>query len=134
MAWRFNLIQHLTGVDRRLSAVIAIKHCGDANNECMLLNSSWYVMLDLLDELAAARKVSCVRKFGDVWIGCLGFFQSWKKTGADCYHATEMACAAMKLCADHNMRVCCAVDYGSIVGGFVVSIIIIIITFINFYY
>ena len=112
-------IGRLRGVDRRLSAVIAIKYCGDVRKDCTLAQSSWHIVLDLFDVLAKSRKITCIRKFGDVWIGCLGFFNSWRNSGEDCYHAIDMACAAVQIGAEQNMRVCCAVDYGSVVGGFV---------------
>lgn len=109
----------LAGVDRRPSAVIVIKYCGGANDECAIVQSSWHLFMELLDEMGQQKLITCVRKNGDTWVGCLGFFRSWSKSGWDCLCAIEMACAAVTLGVTHNMRVCCAVDYGSIVGGFV---------------
>ena len=117
----FNTKTHLIGMDRRLCAVIAIKLCSDSFSGCALTNASWHMVMECLDGMAAKRKVSCVRKFGNVWIGCLGFLDSWKNFCFDSYYTIDLAIAAVKLAGDHNLRVCCAVDYGSVVGGFVVS-------------
>jgi hypothetical protein len=112
-------LHRLTGVDRRLTAVIAIKLCGDYNKECMLSRTTWDNILDAFDDIAQPHRITCIRKFGDMWIGCVGFFDSWKTSGGDCYYAIEMTCAAVKLCNEHNLKICCAVDYGTVVGGFI---------------
>ena len=117
----FNTKTHLIGMDRRLCAVIAIKMCGDSHSSSALSNMSWHMLMECIDGMAAKRKISCVRKFGNVWIGCLGFLDSWKNFCYDSYYTIDLAVAAVKLAGEHNLRVCCAVDYGSVVGGFVVS-------------
>lgn len=114
----------VTGVDRRLSAVIAIKLCtpvdgSNVGGDNAMRRQSWHAMLDLFDRHAKLRKITCVRKYGDVWVGCLGFFKSWKNSGEDCYNALDMSCVAVRLGAHFDMRVCCAVDYGSVIGGFI---------------
>lgn len=116
----------VTGVDRRLAAVIAIKRCtsddgggGGMGVESVMSRQAWHVMLDLFDHHAHKSKITCVRRCGDVWVGCLGFFNTWKNSSEDCYHALDMACVAVRLGALYDMRVCCAVDYGSVIGGFI---------------
>ena len=70
-------------------------------------------------ELAKLYGVTIVRKFGDVWIGCLGFFPG------DCVTASQNVDRVIRMSRDvylygdqNNIKFTCALDCGNIFCGF----------------
>ena len=42
-------------------------------------------MYKLLENLAIRHRITCARKFGNAWIGCVGFFKSWDSNAVNCF-------------------------------------------------
>jgi len=76
----------------------------------------------LLNELALRHKVVAVRLFGDSWVGCIGFFDSWGSESLDCLHIVQFACEMSMLEKSVLGEVAIAVEFGNIVGGFLDSL------------
>lgn len=114
-------IKSLDGLERKLATVIAFKLVLSDDRECCLNGQTGHVMHDLLDVLAYRQKISCVRKFGDTWVGCIGHHRSWDSNRKDSYHAIVMGCEAMILAKRMQLQLCCAVESGKIDAGFVGS-------------
>lgn len=114
-------IRSLDGVDRRPSVVIAIKQEIGDDRECDLTSIGGYAVHDLFDTIAKRNDITSVRKFGDVWVGCRGFTDTKGQSSADCLNVIKMASEVLSLAEELHLRVCCAIDCGNIIGGFVGS-------------
>lgn len=112
----------LDGMDRRFAAVIAVKFDVGQDKECELITIDNFKIFDLFDTLASRRKITSIRKFGDVWIGCMGFLHSEGKATKDCREVLTFAAEIMELADSLRLNICCAIDCGNIIGGFVGSI------------
>jgi hypothetical protein len=114
-------IKSLDGLERKLATVIAFKLVLSDDRECCLNGQTGHIMHDLLDHLAFRHKISCVRKFGDTWVGCIGHHRSWDNNRKDGYRAIVMGCEAMILAKRMQLQLCCAIESGKIDAGFVGS-------------
>jgi hypothetical protein len=112
-------IRSLDGLERKLATVIAFKLVMSDERECCLNGQKGHMMQDLLDRLAIRQKVSCVRKFGDTWVGCIGLHNGWDNSRKDSYHALLLGCEALILAKKMQLQLCCAVESGKIDAGFV---------------
>ena len=112
-------IKSLDGLERKLATVIAFKLVVSDDRECCMNSQAGHMMHDLLDMLATRQKISCVRKFGDTWVGCIGLHRGWENNRKDSYHAILMGCEAMVLAKRMQLQLCCAVESGKIDAGFV---------------
>jgi hypothetical protein len=113
----------LSGLDRRDCALIAIGlDDGSAGEDpCGVHGAQDLQSLhELLDRLAVEHRITCVRKFGNVWIGCVGFFRTWESQYINCYEAVLFAAEASFL--GNGARMTFAVDCGTITGGFLRSL------------
>ena len=112
-------VKSFEGVKMRPSAVIAFKQNVDDERGVVLSGACDFSFHDVLDNLAKNHRISCVRRFGDVWIGLVGSKQTWGSHGSDCYHAIQMACEVMVTAEKRQWSVACAIDHGAVVGGFI---------------
>ena len=112
-------IKSLDGLERKLATVIAFKLVVSDDRECCMNSQAGHMFHDLLDMLASRQKISCVRKFGDTWVGCIGLHRGWENNRKDSYHAILMGCEAMVLAKRMQLQLCCAVESGKIDAGFV---------------
>lgn len=113
-------------VRKQACSLIAFKQIFFDANECVVDSTIHQnIISQLLDFLCKHHRVSMVKKFGDVYIGCIGFFEEEKDWGSpeeNITHTIEMACDLFNLGAKDNLHFICAIDYGRIVGGFVENI------------
>eukprot|EP01041_Mallomonas_annulata_P003802 gene3802-7567_t len=115
-----DVIDKLSGVSSRYCTVLAIKLDIGENSECTLTNIGGHAVHDLLDVAAKEHRVACIRKFGDTWVGCVGYFKkkAWNDVPRDAYHAMAMAVETMRMAQKFRWRMCCAISSGKIMGGF----------------
>lgn len=111
-------IRSFDGLERKLATVIAFKLVINDERECCLNNQGGHAIHDLLDSIASRHKISCVRKFGDTWVGHIGFHKTWGNSRTDSYHAILMGSEALVLARKLQLRLCCAVESGKIDAGF----------------
>ena len=112
-------VKLLDGFERKLATVIAFKQVISDDRECCLNDQSRHELHDLLDRISLQHNISCVRKFGDTWVGCIGLQKSWDNSRKDSYHAILMGCEVMLLAKRMQVQLCCAVESGKIDAGFV---------------
>ena len=112
-------IKSLDGLERKLATVIAFKQVIPDGRECCLNNQNGNIIHNLLDIICVNHKISCVRKFGDTWVGCIGFHKTHDNNRKDCYHAILMGCEAVILAKKMQIQLCCAVESGKIDAGFI---------------
>ena len=112
-------VKLLDGFERKLATVIAFKQVISDDRECCLNDKSRHELHDLLDRISLQHNISCVRKFGDTWVGCIGLQMSWDNSRKDSYHAILMGCEVMLLAKRMQIQLCCAVESGKIDAGFV---------------
>lgn len=112
-------IRSLDGLERKLATVIAFKLVVSDERECCLNNQGGHAIHDLLDSIASRHSISCVRKFGDTWVGHIGFHKTWANSRTDSYHAILMGCEALVIAKNLQLRLCCAVESGKIDAGFI---------------
>lgn len=113
----------LGGLTKRYCVLIAIKIC-EKNASSVLHDFYNYAIFDVIDEIAAKHKVVHLRNFGNVWIGCLGFFNNSKDPIPEelCYEAVMMACDVSGTIHEMSLfQVSVAIDANEILGGFVNS-------------
>jgi serine/threonine protein kinase len=68
-------LKALNGLAKRNSTLIAIKIEKGESDECALTIDREQNIHQLIDNLAETYKITPIRRFGDVWIGSLGYFQ-----------------------------------------------------------
>lgn len=112
-------IKLLDGFERKLATVIAFKQVISGDRECSLNDQSGHEIHDLLDRISVQHNISCVRKFGDTWVGCIGLQKSWDNNRKDSYHAILMGCEVLLLAKRMQIQLCCAVESGKIDAGFI---------------
>jgi hypothetical protein len=112
-------LQSLSGVSKSYAVVIAIKESMSPSRDCMLNSINAYSIHDLIDWLALTKRVTCIRKFGSTWIGCVGLVQTWGTREEDLYNALLLCCEIIKLAKNNLWNITCAIDSGLITGGFI---------------
>lgn len=112
-------LQSLTGVNKSSTVVIAIKESLPPSRDSMLDSTRTYCIYDLIDWLALSKRVTCIRKFGSTWIGCVGLIQTWGTREEDLYNALLLCCEINKLATHYLWNITCAIDSGLITGGFI---------------
>jgi serine/threonine protein kinase len=77
----------------------------------------------VIDDIAGKYNVTFVRRFGDIWIGILGFFDNQNGERRDLLYrnAMQMCCDVNHIAKINHMTVSCAIDAGQILGGFLSS-------------
>ena len=108
-------------VKRTDCVLIAIKPFADNTlTSCKAQNV--YDMFNIsskIDALAKLHGVTFVRKFGDVWIGCLGFFPNVGRAVSENLQAVLRMAKDVHLYGEqNNFNFTCALDYGNIFCGF----------------
>ena len=114
-------IKDLTSMQmkKKLSVIIGFRHIGE-ENDCYVSSLRLNKVHYLLDLVGSMHKISCVHRFGDKWLGCIGFFEdSWGAASNDCYHAILAAIQVLQLAEKSQGKLCAAIDCGYVVGGFV---------------
>jgi hypothetical protein len=113
-------------VRKQACSLIAFKQIFFDSNECVVESTIHQnAITQLLDFLCQQHQVTMVKKFGDVYIGCIGFFEEekdWESPEKNATHTIEMACDLFNLGAKDNLHFVCAIDYGQVVGGFMENI------------
>lgn len=104
---------------KKLSVIIGFRHIGE-ESDCYVSSLRLNKIHYLLDLVGSMHKISCVHRFGDKWLGCIGFFEdSWGAAANDCYHAIIAAIQVLHMAEKSQGRLCAAIDCGYVVGGFV---------------
>jgi hypothetical protein len=62
------------------------------------------------------------RNLGDMLIGCCGYFESFKEKHTVCHLTVLMAIEIMQFARRYKLQLSCAIDYGTIVSGFINNI------------
>ena len=75
-------------------------------------------MYSTVDCIAKKYNITFVRRFGDIWIGCVGFFAEACDPHEACYRAIQMCCEVQHVSMLNRKRVCCVLDMGEVLGGF----------------
>jgi hypothetical protein len=113
-------------VRKQACSLVAFKQIFFDSDECVVESTIHQnTITQLLDFLCKHHRVSMVKKFGDVYIGCIGFFEEeedWGSPEKNATHTIEMACDLFNLGAKYNLHFICAIDYGRVVGGFMENI------------
>ena len=110
------------GLQRKNVTVITFKVVIEEDNEYEVNNQLIYGVYDWLDRVASKYGVSACRRFGEIWIGCIGFFGP--PTGpvptvrGDCFQAVQLGCEAMLVANRLRLRLVCAVEAGKLDCGF----------------
>lgn len=113
-------------VRKQACSLIAFKQLFLDSNECAMESTSHQnAISQLLNYLCKKHKVAMVKKFGNVYIGCIGFFDQDKDWGCaeeNATHMIEFACDLFNLGSKYNIYFISAVDYGRVVGGYMEDI------------
>lgn len=113
-------------VRKQACSLIAFKQLLFDSNECAVEASNHQNAISQLSSyLCEKHKVSIVKRFGDVYIGCIGFFDQVKDWGSaedNAIHTIQFACDLFNLGAKYNLHFICAIDYGRVVGGYMEDI------------
>eukprot|EP00602_Paraphysomonas_sp_CaronLab_P010611 CAMPEP_0185038026 /NCGR_PEP_ID=MMETSP1103-20130426/33155_1 /TAXON_ID=36769 /ORGANISM="Paraphysomonas bandaiensis, Strain Caron Lab Isolate" /LENGTH=1565 /DNA_ID=CAMNT_0027576271 /DNA_START=952 /DNA_END=5646 /DNA_ORIENTATION=+ len=114
-------MMHFRNVCRKVCTLIAIRPLLAGFGECQVEDSLQSKRIwRLLHRIAEHHKVTLVRKFGDVWVGCIGFFEEcWDSKEVNAIHAVQMACDVLNSSEQLDIAFTCAIDHGRVVGGFV---------------
>lgn len=83
---------------------------------CSLNSLTENKYLDFIDNIAAKYRITCVRKFGSTWIGCLGFFRSYDEDNRNCYQSILFLCELMSMSKAFSGKVSYALEFGTIIG------------------
>lgn len=111
-------IEGWKGTHRKTCAIIAVKHEANEDRDYVLNGLRGYAVHDFLDALAQRHKISCVRKVGDTWIGCVGYFKSWDSGLTNCFQAVQFGCEVAAISEHFKWKFSCTIDYGSVVGTY----------------
>ena len=67
-------------------------------------------MYSTVDCIAKKYNITFVRRFGDIWIGCVGFFAE-ACVHISCYRAIQMCCEVQHVSILNRKRVCCVLTW-----------------------
>lgn len=107
------------GAERHLTAMIAVMQCFTGEHDSIQNIRNRAYIHKFLDELAKIHKITPVRKFRGLWIGSLGFFDTWEQSRLNSCHVVQMASEITLLSRRFGWQLCTAIDQGSIIGGYI---------------
>lgn len=112
-------IRSIKGLDKRFTIIIAYRLDRIVHQDKSLFQGADEGILEkLIENIAVKHNILPVRKLGEVWIGCLGFFNSWGDLEADCFHAVGMACESVALAESVKLSVRFGLTCGNVLGGY----------------
>lgn len=112
-------IVNLRSAERHLTVIIVVKQCITEEHESIQNSIMLAYIHRFLDELAKVHKITPVRKFRGLWIGSLGFFDTWDQSRLNSCHVVQMASELVSLSKRFGWQLCSAIDQGSIIGGYI---------------
>ena len=116
-----NQLRSISRVDKKSTVIIGAKVDKGNAKDCALAVDREHKVHQMLDHVAVKYQVTSIRRFGNTWIGTLGYFKSHADDNVNCYKAVLFCCEMDFIAKSMGMKLAFAVDFGAIVGGFVTS-------------
>lgn len=110
---------HTRSAERHLTAIIVVKQCVTAEHDSIQNIQNRAYIHKFLDELSTIHKITAVRKFRGLWVGSLGYFDTWEQSRLNSCHVVQMASEVVLLSRRFGWELSAAIDQGSIIGGYI---------------
>ncbi len=105
--------------ERRHCGILVIKQIVLDRNESLQNALTLSSVYNIIDRLGIDHKIKPVKRFRGMWIGTLGFFETWESSRSNVFHLLQMAAEVIAMSKRFGLSLSCSVDHGSIIGGFI---------------
>lgn len=116
-----NQLKSISRVDKKSTVLVAARVDKGNAKDCALAVDREHKVHQMLDSVAVKYNITSIRRFGNTWIGTVGYFKTFADDNINCYKTILFCCEMDYIAKSMGMKLAFAIDFGTIVGGFVTS-------------